>query len=225
MPNEVPIQNEIAATTEVVSGITITDTEGHEIAQNHFKHLAGMEREVRGLFADSKTKANAAHRAVCAAEKKLLIPILDLKAKLQALISAYQREAAEREAAERRRLEAEAREVEQARLQAEAVAAEALGEKEVAEHILEEAIAAPAPVVAPTKQTAKVEGVSSRELWQAEVTSLQLLIRHAADNPQWSHLLNPNMPAINAIARSMKSDFRIPGLRVFSKTSTAVRRS
>jgi hypothetical protein len=74
----------------------------------------------------------------------------------------------------------------------------------------------------------KSTSYSARELWSAEVTDLEALVKYVATRPELSNLLQPNMPAINALARSMRSALRIPGIQVQNSTNiakTTLRRS
>lgn len=114
--------------------------------------------------------------------------------------------------------EAEAKqrqEEEEKRLQA-AAAAEAVGMGEQAiETILTTPSATPAPAVAPTFQ--RVKGLGHRENWCAEVTDLHALVKAAAKNKSLLPLLEANMPALNAQARSLKTALQIPGVRAVNK--------
>jgi outer membrane protein assembly factor BamA len=63
-----------------------------------------------------------------------------------------------------------------------------------AEALIEAPIEAPAVLVQTV--TPKVEGLSYQERWSAEVTNLPALIAYVASRPEFSHLLEPNMPAM-----------------------------
>jgi hypothetical protein len=77
------------------------------------------------------------------------------------------------------------------------------------------------PVVQVATETPKVDGVSSRDLWSAEVTDLLMLVRYVAEFPEFIHLLKPNQTAINSMARGQKERLMIPGVQAVKKTVVA----
>ncbi len=112
---------------------------------------------------------------------------------------------------------AEAAEAEASR--AAETAAEAQAQVDLAE------IAPPSlPSVAPPKAT----GISTRQNWKAEVIDLRELIIAAAaaasigDTTLLGYLL-PNEKAIGQVARALKDQARIPGVRVYAEDTLAVR--
>jgi len=108
-----------------------------------------------------------------------------------------------------------------------AIAAEEAGmdEKSV-EQIMTQPSSTPTPAAKPAFQ--RVAGVSRRENWAAEVTDFHTLVKAAAKNSSLLPLLEPNMPALNAQAKSLKNSMNtsgcIPGVRAVDKGSMAVRR-
>ncbi len=74
---------------------------------------------------------------------------------------------------------------------------------------------APAPVAAPTFN--RVKGLGHRENWCAEVTDLWSLVKAVAKNKALLPLLEANLPALNAQARSLKTALQIPGVRAVNK--------
>ena len=77
---------------------------------------------------------------------------------------------------------------------------------------------APPPVV---RAAPKVAGIAIRTTWHAEVVNLLELVRAVAAGKAPLALLLPNLPAINAQARSLKGEARIAGVRVFSKADVS----
>ena len=144
-----------------------------------------------------------------AVEQNLTAASLDLKR--------FEREQEERER-RKKQLEAEAaqkKEEEERKLDV-ATTAEAVGmSKESVQTILEASSTAPTPVAAPTFQ--RVKGLGHRENWCAEVTDLWALVKAAAKNKSLLPLLEANMPALNAQARSLKTALQIPGVRAVNK--------
>jgi hypothetical protein len=78
-----------------------------------------------------------------------------------------------------------------------------------------------APVV--VMPAAKIEGISSREVWGAELIDKMVLIRAVAAGEAPADLLEVNMPLANKLARALKAGFKFAGLRAVTTTSVAVR--
>lgn len=134
---------------------------------------------------------------------------------------AYQKEE------ERKRLALEAKAAEDARkererLEAQAKKAEASGKVEKAETLRQAAEYIPQNVVI-ASSTPKVSGVSTRGTWKARITSKHDLIAYVAAHPEWEHLIDVNMTAINGLARSQKSSLALPGVEAFEEQTLAAR--
>jgi hypothetical protein len=80
----------------------------------------------------------------------------------------------------------------------------------------------PPVISAPTYS--RPAGISPRENWKAQVEDLGKLVKHVAANPQLVNLLAPNGPALNALARSLKTAANIPGVKVWNDSVVNVRR-
>lgn len=203
--------------------IEVSDKETHGTAQEFLKGCSTLERKITDLFAEPKRKAHEAHKSITKAEKELLEPVGRAKTIVTGKVDAYEGE--QRRIAEEaeRKLREEARKIEEDRKLAEAEAAEKDGEHEVADAILSEPVSV--PVVKVQTETAKVEGVSQRANYKAEVTDLLALVKHVAAHPECVNLLMPNMPAINSMARAQKEAMKIPGVRVVKETIRSFQRS
>lgn len=107
------------------------------------------------------------------------------------------------------------------RLQDEAAKAKAVGNTETAHAITQAAALVTAAPVA--RSTTKIAGESTRELWSAEVFDLVELARAVGEGRASPEMLLPNMPVLNAQARSLKATLDIPGVRAKSDQSLASR--
>jgi hypothetical protein len=76
-------------------------------------------------------------------------------------------------------------------------------------------VAAPAPK--------KLEGLSFRNVWKAEVTDKFALIKFVAENPAYEHLLDVNAVNLRKIATAMQNSMPINGVRFYSEKVTASR--
>lgn len=105
---------------------------------------------------------------------------------------------------------------------AEKIDARAEGVKEVAEirnDTAEQQISmvAPVPVIAHTPEVPIVKGVSSRGVWKAEVTDKLALVKFVAANPQYLNLLEPAIKELGAIAKALKGNAIIDGVRIYEE--------
>lgn len=99
--------------------------------------------------------------------------------------------------------------------EANATAAEAAERAELAEI---------APTIAMPAATPKAAGISTRQTWKAEVVDFAALVKAAGERPELLAYLQPNDSAIAGVAKALKGETRIPGVRVYAEESLAVRR-
>jgi hypothetical protein len=168
-----------------------------------------------------KQKANELHKSLTGAENNACGPIDEVVAKLDSRARMYRREEEEKRRAEALVLQAEADKRAADRLIEEAIVVEALVGKEAGEAVLNEKVVAPIVVAAPAVQ--KIEGISFRETWKAEVHDFKALCRAVADGAAPLDCLKVDTAKLNAMARSMKDALVIPGVRVVKDETTSGR--
>ena len=177
-----------------VREISVIDIETHRIAQERLIALAMAEKRVNDRLGPIIQHAHRAHKELTELRSDLLRPIAQAKMLLTGKIVEYETE--ERRCAEEKAREfaARARVTEEERVLLDAIDAEQRGDKAVAEQILGEPVRVPTITV--EAELAKVEGVSSRITWHAEVTDLFALIRYVAEHEEWISLLDANASAL-----------------------------
>jgi hypothetical protein len=162
MESEVPDSKVLAQKSELLSAkaraLKCTNDPEYQVACRFLGNVAALRKEIETTFAAPKKAAHEAHKAIIAAESKLLEEPLAAERKVKAIIADYLREE------QKRRREAE--EAAQAALKrqaeddivAQAAALERAGQSEVAAAVLD------TPIVAPVVEFAKPKaaGVSSR---------------------------------------------------------------
>lgn len=79
--------------------------------------------------------------------------------------------------------------------------------------------AAPVAVMAP-----KAAGISTRETYKAEVTDKQKLVAYIAAHPDFLNLLDVNATALNQMAKALKSNLNLPGVRAYPDRGIAARK-
>lgn len=211
------------ALTDQRHGLIIADKESQATALQVIAECKRREKLVDRTLEESISSAHHTHKSLTTLRKKLKDPYEKLRKPLERENGEYVRE-------ERRRAEAVALErAEKLRRQEEtealemAASLERAGENDQAEAVLEAATTAPAPIVQAEPDLAEVDGVSTRELWSAEVTDLVKLAKYVAEHPEWASLIEPNMKSLNMLARQQKDALTLPGVRAKSSLSTAVR--
>lgn len=202
---------------EKAKGIIVVDQAGYDVAVEVGRGVVALRKEIETQFAEPKKKANEAHKAITAMEKRYLDPLVEAESILKASIRTFTA------AQERIRLENEQRlRAEQARMDEEARIAAAIeaeqagaSEAEVQAVIEEPTFVAPV-IAAPT--FSKAVGTSNPVTWSAEVFDMKQLCSAIAAGRQPEALVAANQPALNKMAVALKSALSIPGVKAVSTT-------
>jgi len=221
--NETKQKQEVAeralAYPEQAKQITVTDAESYTAAATLLKGIKDLRREADDVFDEAIAQAHKAHKAAIAAKKKVTQPLDDAERILKAAIAGYTREQKRLEAEKRRQLEEEARKRLEADREAAAELAESDGDTKLAKAILGGSVAG-VSVELPS-EIPKVEGVSTREKWEAEVYDLVALLAWVLDAPEDRvQYIKVDQAALNSLARRTKGATEIPGVDM--KTTTVV---
>lgn len=230
-------------------GLVIDTPEAYvEVATWVRDMILPMKRKIEETFRPRIKQADQLHKGLLADERRFLAPVESAERVAKGKLAAYdaeqsrlRREAEQAEQRERERQEQAAREqaaAEQRRVQkeaedrrlAESLLMEQRGDKVAADRLLDAPIpvpvVTPAPVFAPrpvAPPPPKVEGVSYRDVWSAEVEDLAGLVKAVAAGEQPITLLLPNTVALNGMARSLRGAMRIPGVRAVSSRTASVK--
>jgi hypothetical protein len=220
-PGPPAVVAELAPVVQAAHAFEVTDVDTNAVALQRVRSLRLGERVIEDHFANAKKAASDAHKSIVAAVNGLVGP-------LAAARSIYDRKAAEYEQAERKkaaveqaRLQAEARKQEEERSLLAAIEAEEAGDGATSAAIMAEPVSVPMVTVAPA--VAKVEGVSTRTNWAAEVFDLLALVKYVAEHPEWLSLVEANEPNLNRMAVSQHEALAFPGVRAVSKTVRSTR--
>ena len=219
---EQQLQTQALTWPERAQSITVADQQTYDQATELLKGAAALEKEIKNHYGPLKQAAHEAHKKITAAEKTILDPVQRASTILRGSIGKYVQEQERIRREEERRLAEIARREEEERRLAEAVEAEAQGatEEEV-ESVLTQPVVAPTPRVQPTFQA--TSGISTRETWHAEITSIRVLAHAIGAGNAAPNLIQPNMTALNGLARSLKGAMNVPGVKAVAETTTAVR--
>lgn len=222
MAKQNTLKQEALSWPEKAKAITITDNASYTAAGELVKEVVAMRKRVQDHHKPIKDAAHKAHKAAIAAEKELLKPLEQAEQWLKSEMTKWQREQARLAEMERRRLEAEQKEREEEQRLALAAEAEQQGaSQEVVDEILETPLPQ-APIATPVT-TEMVEGISTRTLYSAEVTNLKVLCLAIGMGKVSESLVQPNMVALNGMARSMRDGFNVAGCKLVKTDSMSVR--
>ena len=224
MSEEIQVLEKKALTwPETARAIKIVDQDTYSHAAMLLVDIASLEKEIVDHHKPIKAAAFAAHKAATAAEKRLLDPLTEAKQIVKRAVGTWEDEQERiRREIERRAQEEARRQEEEMRLALAVQAEEAGATEETVAEIVEAPLSMPAPVVPMTFDRTK--GVTTSKRWSAQLMNLKQLCRAVADGTVSTELVQPNMTALNAMARAMKSTMNIPGVRAVTETSVAVRR-
>ena len=220
--NQEQLQREVMTWPERAKALAIRDAAGAQEAAAMLTCIKGLRKRIDETFDPVIKRAHEAHKAAVAAKKSVEAPLTEAESIIKRGLSAWQAEEDRRRREEEARLAAIARREEEERRLAEALHAEAMGEPDLAEAIISEPVVAPVVRVAPTP---KINGVSFSQVWSAEVIDMAALVRFVAINPAMINLVQPNLTALNAMARAQKSALNIPGVRAVASRVVSGRSS
>ena len=218
------LQHEADSWIGLAEALKVVDALSYEIAGTHLHAIKALQGEADATFDPIISKAHQAHAEALKQKRRITDPLTRAESLLKRNMGSYIQEQQRKQREEERRLREEAERVAAEAREVEIEEAEATGAttEEVAAIIQAPLRVAPV-VTAPA--TPRMQGISSRENWKAEVTNLLALIKFVAANPQFANLLQPNTVAIGGMARSMRSAMNIPGIKVWSESNIAAKRS
>lgn len=179
--------------------IKVTDSEGYDNASEFAKTLKAYQKEVKEHFRPMKEKTKAAYQEVVSQEKARLDPAVEAEGIVKKEMN--------RHYVEQQRLRA----IEEAKARKAAIKQEQ-AKKEAEKKGKPIPVFKPAPVV--QTETPSVKGVSHKSIWKYEVTNEKVIPRE---------YLTPDLVKIGKIARALKAETHIKGVRVWEEKSMAVR--
>jgi hypothetical protein len=213
------IRMEIEHMLDVARSLVITNEKDYQTAGSIGLECTRRISRVEEELEESRAAADATHKAITRLIVKLTNPYKQIKTIVGQKASDWYQD----ELRKRREEADKARRAEQKRIDDEKLAkAEALaeaGDTEMAEAVLEEKTIISAPKV----EAPKVEGMSHRARWTAEVVDFRALVKAVAEGKTALGFLLPNEQALRAQAQSLKAACSIPGVRVYDAGGTAFR--
>lgn len=215
----------LALSSRLASPLPITDVRGLEQTVSDREQIGDAIKRVQEFFSPFKRMADQLHKALCEREREILTPLTLVDGIKRDQIRQFKAEQDRIREANERRLADEERARLQEQAAHEAAALETSGDHELAAAVLEEAIAAPAPVVALEDITKGVASFTRRWLWKftggprldpkdiLKKTPPQILVRSMGLIPR--EFLCVDVQKVSAHVKAMKGTTKIPGLDIF----------
>ncbi len=223
MSDELEIRQEVSPVIATANSLTVTNAEEYSYGTDFLKKIKEAQKKVTDYFSPMKTRAHETWKQICNQENEVLVPLKSAEDTTKRKLIDWKMEDDRKREAERRRLQAEADErarIERERLEKQA---EKLKTPELKEQRLEQAQNTVAPVIEVQTAVPKVEGISMRKTWKAELTDKTAFVKAAANDPNLMALLSVDMSALNKIATATKGGVTYPGVRFYEELSMASR--
>lgn len=208
-----PICDEGITLAAEIKELAVLDQDSFSLAGAYLLAVKEYRKKVAEIMDPVIKAAHQLHKTAMDQKKRLEEPALKAEGVLKGRMATYEAEC------RRRSLEAEdaarqeqARRSEEAQLQA-ALQAEANGDGLGAQAILE----APPPILftpPPQVETPRAEGISFRDRYFVEVEDLRALAGAVAAGTVPVEAVLPNLVWLNGMARQLREQCRIPGVRI-----------
>lgn len=203
--------NKAAVSLEFARGLTIKDDIECRTAIEYEQGLSALIKWFDEIYDKPIKEAFAHHRGLVADKRAHVEPVEEAKRLIKGKRIVYTEEQERIRKAEEAKIQAEARRLAEEAALAAAIAAEEAGEGAEAEAIISEPVHVPVITVAKTVPSAGVAG-AIKEIWWAEVVDIKELLMAIVHNQASIGLIEPNMVALNGMARSLKKAMIIPGV-------------
>lgn len=199
--NEEQLEQDNALVVQQAREMKITSQKSYVTVAEIAKAINARIRAIQDYFKPLKQKIDATKQEVLDKERAAITPLKALLERADREMVSWDQEQ------DRKRREAERKLNEEAQRKAAELAASSEDPETT-----KELFTATPPIIVP-KSTPKVEGVSYVERWSVEVTDLKALCLAVGQGKQPLTLLLPNLPALNGMARSLKTAMNIPGAK------------
>lgn len=221
IPDTKKIDQKAMSAIEFSNEISIVSNELYEIAAEYLLGLKSLENEIEETFDPVIKSTHSAWKSALAAKAKHFEPVEEAVKIIKGKMGTYQVEAEKKARIEQEQLKRLAIEEEEKDRAAKAESLIVAGRPEEALLLLEGELEAPAVVLGPTNAP-RAEGIQTREVWKAEVVDFEALVKAVAAGTVPITLLEPCQPKINAMAKMLGKELKIPGIRVYSEKVIAV---
>lgn len=208
------LESQALALADSAKAITITSPESYQSAWAFLKQIKAMQKAWEDHNAPVVAAAHTAWKAAVAARDTLLKPFGEAERFVKGLIYEYDRAQESKRQAEEKKLQDDA-------TLAAAEQAQRDGDTQQADALLNGQAVTPPVILRPT--TPKVAGGSVRETWKARCTDLPALVKAVAEGTAPLSLIMVNQSQLDAYAKAVKQDFRVPGCQAYTEGIVSAR--
>lgn len=213
------ITHDVDAIDKNALNFRVTDKDSYEDAGLLLVRIKGLRKEVADTFDPIVKKAHNTHKEALAQKKRHDDPLNKAEKHYKNEIGTFKEKAEqERRAREAELLAAAQKEDEERRLK-EAADLEAAGQQDAAEAVLNEPSVV--SVQTETGDDLKLDGISTRDKWSAEVVNFDELVKAVALGKAPLNVIQADMTVLNGLARQLKDSLQYPGVRVVKETVVA----
>jgi hypothetical protein len=184
------------------------------------KDIKSYDHEVDEICDPGIKRWYDGHRASVADKKKLTEPLREAEENIKGKLAEYNQKIQDKIEQDRRGREKAAQDKAEKERRDAARLAEKAGDKKAAKEILNTPLA-PVPVAPSTMEIPKVQGVSFRKKWNAEITDIKALIAAVAVGDAPSSLLKIDEVKLRAFASATRGNMNVPGVRFYSTNEVA----
>ena len=208
------------------NALSIVSQVDYDSCAELLKSIKGLKKEIDSSFDLSIKTAHESHKTVVAAKKAHYEPLDEAEKIIKRKSIEWYNEEQRKQREEQKRLDAIAQKKEDARkaeLERQAKAHEANGNTEKAEERREmaEEVFVPAPIA--EERATKADGQAVVTRWSARVDDLFALCNAIAKGELPESCVKPDMPQLNALARTWKGTKSFSGVTFVSEQSLSVR--
>lgn len=202
------LADEVPAIVEWSKNLTIANADDYQEAADRLKQIKSLSKKIADFFTPLKRSADAAKKAILDREKEQLKPLDAAEANAKRVMMAYLHEEQRKALEAKRKAQAEADE--RARREREALEKKAAAAKkpETVAKYAEAAASVVAPVIHVPADVPKVEWISTRKVWKAQVID-------AAEVPR--EFLIVDQKALDSYAKSFQERAKVPGVRFYTE--------
>jgi hypothetical protein len=222
LPDTKLIVEETSAAERIAAEIVISTREDYDRADALVGAWRAIEKNIDATFKPIVDSISGSLTLVRQKRDEHKVPIARARGLIDPKMIAFRREEARLEEIERQKREAEARKIAEEARAAEIAEAKKRKDKEAAKQLA----AAPlnVPVVShPPPKPKGSGGTFTRENWSAEVVNFMDLVKAVAKGKAPAECLQPATTFLNAQARALKGNLKIPGVAAKKTESQGVR--
>lgn len=219
IPSTSHVDDEVRNIVHLAGALVIATPEHRASAAEFERGLIRREKAIIEHYRPIKQSLDAHKKVIIEQERSYLAPVNEARGILRQKQLAWDTEQQRLADEEAKKAEAELRVRAEERRLAEAHKQREAGNAAQAIATLE----APVEVPAVRFEAPKMAGQSVRTTWKADVTDRLELVKFVANNPAMLHLIEPNMTALNAMARDQKDALNVPGVKARAEKSITTR--